>query len=93
VIKDRTAEVLRHVGANVRRKRIQKGLTQAELAEAIDVDVRYLQRIERATTVPSISTVVALADTLETPVSMMFQPAKLSEPKTGRPRKRRSRQV
>lgn len=85
---DRIKEVLRHVGANVRRKRVQKKWTQAELAERIDVDVRFLQRIERATTVPSIATVVMLADALETSVSAMFRPAKFSESKTGRPRKR-----
>lgn len=85
--------MLRHVGANVRRKRMRKDWTQAELAEAIDVDVRFLQRIERATTVPSIATVVALADALDTPVSTMFRPADLPKPKTGRPRKRRKREV
>ena len=84
------AQVLVHLGANVSRIRKRRGYTQAALAEAAGVELRFLQRIERGSEAPSLATVVALAGALGAPVSGLFRPARPQPPKTGRPRKKRS---
>ena len=38
--------VLRAFGANVRRLRFQAGLTQAKLAERVDLELRTIQKVE-----------------------------------------------
>lgn len=85
----RLHDALRHLAANVQRARAKRGKTQAELAEAADLDLRFVQRIERAATTPSVATVVALSEALDCPLSALFKPAKMPAPRTGRPSKRR----
>lgn len=82
-------ELLRHIGANVYRLRVRRGLTQAELAERADLDVRFVQRIERAATAPSLKTLLAIAGALQTPPAALLRPAHLPHAKVGRPRKQR----
>jgi transcriptional regulator with XRE-family HTH domain len=79
--------VLGYVGANVRHLRRSKGLTQEALAEAADLDVRFLQRIERGETNLGVAAVVALADALNVSIGMLFRKAKLLEATPGRPAK------
>jgi transcriptional regulator with XRE-family HTH domain len=89
---ERFDEVLRYVGSNVRRWRTRRGLTQAGLAEAADLDLRFVQRIERAAGVPSLRTLLAIADALEVGPAALFRAAKLQPGRTGRPAtKRRTR--
>lgn len=82
--------VLGYIGANVRRLRLAKGLTQEALAEAADLDLRFLQRVERAQTNVSVPVIVALADALEVLPGALFRKGVLPEAKPGRPRKARS---
>jgi len=37
---------LKRFGANVRRERVRKGLTQERLAERVDLNIRTVQKIE-----------------------------------------------
>ena len=89
-----TKTILAYIGANVRRLRERKGLTQEKLAEAADVDVRYLQRIERGTVNLSVDALVALAESLGVSPTSLFRPAKVTLPRVGRPAKnvKRSKQ-
>jgi transcriptional regulator with XRE-family HTH domain len=41
-----TKAQLKQFGANVRRERVAKGLTQERLAELVDLNIRTLQKIE-----------------------------------------------
>lgn len=84
---DRVREVLRHVGANVQARRLDCGLTQHQLAERADVDLRFLQRIERGGAMPSLPTVIAIADALGAEVADLFQPAEPTPARRGRPRR------
>jgi transcriptional regulator with XRE-family HTH domain len=54
----------RLVGANVRRLRKAKGLTQEQLAFEADIDLTYMGGIERGRRNPSLMVLVALADAL-----------------------------
>ncbi|NUQ73895.1 MAG: helix-turn-helix transcriptional regulator [Polyangiaceae bacterium] len=87
----RVTRFLKYIGANVRRRRLRLGLTQEALAEAANLDVRFLQRVERGTTNVGVAAVVALADVLEVAPGLLFRKATLPEAKPGRPRKSRSR--
>lgn len=52
------------VGENVRRLRIQKGLTQEQLAFEADIDLTYEGGIERGNRNPSLLVLARIADAL-----------------------------
>jgi transcriptional regulator with XRE-family HTH domain len=62
-------------------------MTQEALAELADLDLRFIQRIERGSTNLSVSVLVALADALQVAPTALFREAKLTPPRPGRPRK------
>lgn len=78
-------EVLGHIGANVRARRTSLRMTQEQLAERSDLDLRFLQRVERGQTNLSVAVLVALAEALETTPTAFFKPAVLPAPRVGRP--------
>jgi transcriptional regulator with XRE-family HTH domain len=71
----------------VRRLRDDRGWTQSELAEAADLEPRSIRAVEGAKTAPRLDTIVRLADALEVSVGELFAPARLANPRRGRPRK------
>ena len=75
------------VGANVRTYRVAKGLTQVQLAEAIGLEVKTLQRIEAGFGNVTARVLMALATTLNVTTDSMFIPAEVQPRKRGRPRK------
>ncbi len=54
----------RIVGANIRRLRKAKGLTQEQLAHEAGVAMRYVAGVERAEENPSLKFIVKIADAL-----------------------------
>jgi transcriptional regulator with XRE-family HTH domain len=87
VRKEKVLTYLRFIGANTRRWRLKRGLTQEGLAEVADLDLRFIQRIERGATNLSVSVLVALSDALDVEPTALFKAAKLSPARPGRPRK------
>jgi len=81
--------VLTYVAANVRRCRERHDWTQETLAERADVDVKYLQRVERGTVNLSVCVLVALAEALGVRPSALFRSAFLPNPTRGRPRRKK----
>lgn len=74
------------IGANVRRLRNGKGLTQERLAENADVSVSLIQQIERGVKDPRASTLVALAGALNTSVDSLVEEAEeVPDRPVGRP--------
>lgn len=53
------------VGANVRRFRKERGLTQEQLALSADIDLRYLGGIERGEQNPTVGVLGRLATVLD----------------------------
>ena len=80
-------QLVQFVAANVRNARLGVGLTQAQLAELIGVDVRQLQNIEAARSGPSFDALAALAEALGMPASKLLEPVRFKNAKRGRPRK------
>lgn len=57
------------VGAQIRRRRRQRGLTLAQVAERSGLNVGYLSQVENDKASPSLETLAALADALDVPVA------------------------
>ncbi|WP_437611153.1 helix-turn-helix transcriptional regulator [Sorangium sp. So ce834] len=83
----RVNTVLRYVAANVRRIRLKRDMTQEALAEAADLHLTFIQRIEAGRVNPSVGVLVQLADALEVSPALLLRPATMPEVKRGRPRK------
>lgn len=83
----RSLSTVRSIAANLKYLRGVKGLTQQALAERADVDLRHLQKIERAR-VPDVSVrlVEILAKALDVPVAELVWPRRLGPAKAGRPK-------
>ena len=62
----------KRIGARITEIRKTKGLTQAQLAEKVNVSNETISRLERGITIPSIKTLKIIADTLKIPVSAFF---------------------
>ena len=60
------------VGANVRRLRKERGLTQEEVALSAHTDLRYLGSIERGKANPSVLLLGRLAEVLDVHPSVLF---------------------
>ena len=64
---------LRKVGMRVKRLRTKKELTQAALAERVDVHRVYIAQIEAGTKTPSLPTLAKLARALGVPVARLLE--------------------
>ncbi len=53
------------LGRNIAQARQRKGLTQAQLAERLEVNTETISRFERGFTLPSLETLDRLATTLQ----------------------------
>lgn len=82
----RVGLALKSIAANVRRLRLERGLTQDALAERADLEPRYVQRLETGATNPSAKILVRLAIALEADAGAFFVPAKLAVRAVGRPK-------
>ncbi len=69
--RDPRREVLRDLGDRIRTLRRKRGLTQENLAEALDLSVAYVSLIERGGRNPPFTTVVAIAQALGVSASQL----------------------
>jgi transcriptional regulator with XRE-family HTH domain len=72
---DPRREVLRKLGENVRARRRERGLTQEDLAELLDISVAYVSLIERGWRNPPITTVCAIARALDVSPRELVDPS------------------
>lgn len=63
------------VGGNVRRIRIERGLTQEQLAFEAGIDLTYEGGIERGKRNPSLMVLVSVAEALDVIPSELLRPA------------------
>lgn len=62
------------IGQNVARYRSQAGLTQAQLAEAVDVSSVFISRVERGQKMMKVATLLAMARTLHVSCDALLSP-------------------
>lgn len=67
------AFVDRHVGLRIRARRLQVGLTQAEIGEELGISFQQVQKYERGTNRVSASKLFAIARCLRTNVAYYFE--------------------
>jgi transcriptional regulator with XRE-family HTH domain len=77
--------VVESIGANARRWRERRNLTQAQLAERGGFDIRYYRFIERGRTNLTIEALVRLAGVLGVEPAALLRKAKLRPGRVGRP--------
>jgi len=79
------------IGANVRRARERKGLTQAALAERAEIALKYVQRVEYGSAGPSLDVLQRIAGALGTDVWRLCKPTRRPNPTRarGRPKKKK----
>ena len=57
------------VGAQIRRRRRDRGVTLAQVAQTTGLNVGYLSQVENDKASPSLETLAALADALDVPIA------------------------
>ena len=85
------ADVLRDVGRRIAELRAAQGWTQEKMAEALDVNLPYLQRIEGGRENLTVRSLARLAHILGVRVGALFEaPADRTVRGPGRPRRPRT---
>jgi transcriptional regulator with XRE-family HTH domain len=59
------------VGKNVRKLRLQRGMTQEELAFEAEIDLTYVGGIERGKRNPSLMVMARIAEALAVPLTKL----------------------
>lgn len=67
---------LDHFGKNLRKHRLDKGLSQEALAEKADLDSTYISGIERGVRNPSLLSIIRIAKALGTDSGTLFEGVK-----------------
>lgn len=82
--------VVAWVGGRVAERRQALGLTQEQLAEQLDVSIKYLQRLEAGRENLTVRSMANLANTLDVAPSYLIKPPRRRVVRRpGRPKKRK----
>src|SRR5919106_6737863 len=68
------------VGAQIRRRRRDRGLTLAAIAQQTGLNVGYLSQVENDKASPSLETLAALADALDVPIAWFLLDTSIGPP-------------
>ncbi len=60
------------IGQNIRKYRLQKGLTQEKLSELISANDKFVGHIERVERIPSLDKLIKVAQILEIDLRLLF---------------------
>ena len=60
------------IGQNIRKYRLQKGLTQEKLSELISANDKFVGHIERVERTPSLDKLIKVAQILEIDLRLLF---------------------
>lgn len=81
------SKLAQQVGRRVAELRSELGVTQAALAERLEVSVRYLQSVEAGAENLTLETIAKLATILGAKPIMFFESPVTKKPRPGRPKK------
>ena len=60
------------IGQNIRKYRLKKGIRQEALAEQLDLSPNYISMMERGEKLPSLPTLIQLANALDVTADMLL---------------------
>lgn len=63
---------LNYIGKKISEYRRHSGISQANLAEQVGVSAKYISAVETGNEVPSLETIIAIADVLQQTPSNLF---------------------
>ena len=69
------------IGARIQKLRKQKGLTQDELSEKVNISSKYLSSIERGKENPTLNTFISIAEELSVDIGDFFTEIQIEDPK------------
>lgn len=64
---------LKQLALNIKAERVRKNISQAQLAEAINISERSMSQIEQAKQTPSVFIIFDIANALEIPIEELFR--------------------
>lgn len=70
------------IGFRIRACRKQAGMTQATLSKAVDISISFMGHIERGARIPSVETLLRIANVLGTSVDALLTGRSASTPKS-----------
>ena len=73
IVKNMNFDIYLGIGLNILHYRKEQGMTQEQLAEKVDISRNHMQRIETATAVSSLDTLIAIANALKIPLHKLFE--------------------
>jgi len=68
------------IGTRIQKIRNQKGLTQDQLSEKVNISPKYLSSIERGKENPTLNTLINIAEKLSVDVEEFFTEIQLEDP-------------
>ena len=69
----------KRLGGRIRQARLDRGLTQAELAELADVSTPYVSHVERGVKTISLNTLTRVAESLDTTLDSLLLGQQVSD--------------
>jgi transcriptional regulator with XRE-family HTH domain len=76
------AERERSWATRVHQRRVEIGMTQAQLAELADVTQQAISRVEKGEVIPRLATMWAIASALGTSIEVLFPMTSAPKPKS-----------
>jgi transcriptional regulator with XRE-family HTH domain len=73
-VKQRYSKKLKNFGANVRRIRRSKDITQEELADESGISINSINTVEKGVLNPTFATILAIAEGLKVSPKDLFDP-------------------
>ncbi len=70
---ERNENIAKQFGANLKKIRKEKNLTQVDVAFEADLEPSYMTRLENGRSEPSLSTVLILAKALDVEVNALLE--------------------
>lgn len=82
--------LLKNLGRRIAEVRVERRLTQEQMAEELHISIKYLQRLERGRNM-SLTTLVGIANKLRVGLGDLLLTTATSKVKVGRPRETKAR--
>ena len=67
------SDIEKRIGGKITETRLSQRLTQAQLAEKVNLSIETISRMERGVAFPSLKTIEIIADSLNVPLRSFFE--------------------